>query len=130
MKRAKFLRVVCFFLLLCLLGLPLNGQAAVALPQSSAQEGLWLPLSQFGYPGPLRLSGQFGERYLYLPIPPGMQTETMRFTLRTSADVQSGFLEIYNRERVLQAFPLESSQQTVEFSLNDAQVENGYLVFT
>ena len=128
MKSAKILRITFFFLVLCLSVLPIKGQAAVALPQSSPQEGLWLPLSQFGYPGPLRLSGQFGERYLYLPIPPGMQTETFRFTLRNSVDVQSGFLEIYNRERVLQAFALESSPQTVEMSLSDVQVENGYLV--
>lgn len=128
MKRTKILRVAFLFLTLCLSGLPLKGQAAVALPQSSPQEGLWLPLSQFGYPGPIRLSGQFGERYLYIPISPGMQPEAIKFTLRTSADVQSGFLEIYNRERVLQAFPLESSPQTVEFSLEGAQLENGFLI--
>lgn len=128
MKRTKILRVAFFLLTLCLSGLPMKAQAAIALPQSSPQEGLWLSLSQFGYPGPIRLSGQFGERYLYIPIPPGMQTEAIKFTLRTSADVQSGFLEIYNRERVLQSFPLETSPQTVEFSLEDAQVENGYLI--
>lgn len=127
MKRTKILRVAFFLLTLCLSGLPMKAQAAIALPQSSPQEGLWLSLSQFGYPGPIRLSGQFGERYLYIPIPAGMQTEAIQFTLRTSADVQSGFLEIYSRERVLQVFALESSPQMVEFGLKDAQVENGYL---
>ncbi len=128
MKYIGNLKIALLFLVLCLAGLPGRGEAAVSVPQSSPQEGLWLSLSQFGYPGPIRLSGQFGERYLYLPIPTGMQAEALKFTVRVSADVQSGFLEIYNRERVLQTFPLESSSQSVEFSLNDAQIESGYLV--
>ncbi|PWH17980.1 MAG: hypothetical protein DDG59_07130 [Anaerolineae bacterium] len=127
MKWSKTLRLCVLLLTLSLQSLPQVGQTA-AIAQDVTTEGLWLSLNQFGYPSPIRLSGQFGERFLYLPIPPGMQAEAMKFTLRVSADVESGFLEIYNREHILQTLTLESSPQAVEFELRGAQVESGYLV--
>ncbi len=126
MDKRKF-KAFYLILIFCLLSLASKGQAAVD-PSSTLQgESLWLPLSQFGYRSPLRISGQFGERYLYLPIPAGMQPQRFRFTLRSSADVESGFLEIYQRERVLQTIPLASSPQQVEVRLDNATLENGFL---
>ncbi|MCS6908911.1 MAG: cellulose biosynthesis cyclic di-GMP-binding regulatory protein BcsB [Anaerolineales bacterium] len=105
--------------------LPVEAFAARA---QALDEVLWLPLQQFGYPATIRISGQIGERYLYLPIPAGMQPEELKFTLRHSADVESGFLELYNRERVLHTIALGSAPQRVELSLSDAQVEGNLLV--
>lgn len=122
----KLLKI--FVLIFCLLGLPTGGQAAVHLPQTAQDEALWLPLSQFGYPTPIRISGQFGERYLFLPIPAGMQPQAFKFIMRYSADVESGFLEVYNRERVLHTLAFQSSPQQVELDLSRAQVEGEYLV--
>lgn len=124
----KKVKIIGLLVILCSLSLPIRGQAAVVLPQSNADALQWISLNQFGYPTPIRLSGQFGERYLYLPIPAGMQPQVFKFTLRYSADVESGFLEIYDRDRVLHALPLQSSPQAVEISLENAQVQGGYLV--
>ncbi len=119
----------CFilFIILCFLVPTGRASAATPLPQTTVPDADWISLLQFGVPDPIRLSGQFGERFLYLPIPNGMQPQAMRFRTSVSADVKSGFLELYNGERVLQVIDLENIAEEIEVNLADAKVDGGYL---
>ncbi len=116
------------FVAICCLLQTREALATTMLPQSTSTEAGWISLHQFGVPEPLRLYGQIGERTLYLPIPNGMQPQALKFSLRISADVNSGFLELYNAERVLHVVDLENSPDEIEVNLADAKVEAGYLV--
>ena len=94
---------------------------ALAYPalQPNAETQNWdFPLERFGYPSVIRLSGQIAERTLFLTIPDGLQPQELNGRLRFSSDVQSGYLEIYADDTLLDTLTLDHSPQDIRIPLN------------
>ncbi|MGB9521959.1 MAG: hypothetical protein ACPL6F_04285, partial [Anaerolineales bacterium] len=119
------LMVLIVFVLLCF---PQFTTLAQPEFQSFAETPSWeFPLERFGYPSVVRLSGQIAERTLFLSIPEGLQPQELRARVRFSSDVQSGYLELYADNILLDTFTLDHSPQDIRIHLNPNAMNEGVM---
>jgi len=109
--------LICLIILSYLGITPIKVRANQLLKPLSEAPNWEFPLSHFGYPAVIRLSGQIAERTLYLPIPDGLQPKELRGVIRYSSDVQSGYLEVYANDQLVDTITLDRSAQKLQISL-------------
>lgn len=89
-----------------------------------------IPFEAAGLGNTLRLNGQLAQRDLFIPVPNGVRALELCAAMLFSADVESGYLEVRNGDRVLATTNLPTSDGTLVVPLDLAQVQNGILPLT
>lgn len=97
-------------------------------------DGRWVvPLTVLGYGDVIRLSGQVAQRALFLDLPAGLTPVELTMQVKTSPDVNSGFVEVRNSDnRVLETLllPPDTAEATFTVPLERAPVVDDLLSLT